>query len=246
MPNPLSDSRVVQAVARRLKPFVSASFRTWITHAIEAPLVAHDITRLAQIYGTDKWKTGFAALYGRRLAQSRRRIRTVLEIGIGGAEKPNAGGGSLRMWKRYLPHAQIYGIDIHKKNINEPRITIFQGSQSDREFLEQVAARIGPVDLLIDDGSHIGDHIHVSFDTLFPKVRPGGLYVIEDLHTSYWSKYSGGPPGLPGTGMALIKSLADGMHHQSFEIESYQPGYADEHVASVHLYPRIAFIEKRG
>lgn len=245
MPNPLSDNRLVQSVIKRLKPYVSADFRAWAKRAIEAPLVAHDITRLAQIYGTDKGQTGFAALYGRRLADSRRRIRTVLEIGIGGAEKPNAGGGSLRMWKRYLPHAQIYGIDIHKKNIHEPRITIFQGSQSDREFLEQVAARIGPIDLLIDDGSHIGDDIHVSFEALFPKVSPGGLYVIEDLHTSYWPKYCGGAPGLPGTGIALIKSLTDGMHHDAFQDELYQASYADEHVASIHLHSRIAFIEKR-
>lgn len=98
------------------------------------------------------------------------------------------------MWKRYLPHAQIYGIDIHAKNIREPRITVFQGSQSDRAFLEKVTAEIGPIDLLIDDGSHIGDHIHVSFESLFPKVRPGGLYVIEDLHTSYWPSMAGARP----------------------------------------------------
>jgi hypothetical protein len=246
MPNSLSDSHLLRSVTTRLKPYVSADLRAWAKHRIEAPLVAHDITRLAQIYGTDKWKTGFAALYGRRLAGARRRIRTVLEIGVGGAEKPDAGGGSLRMWKRYLPHAQIYGIDIHAKNIREPRITVFQGSQSDRAFLEKVTAEIGPIDLLIDDGSHIGDHIHVSFESLFPKVRPGGLYVIEDLRTSYWTKYGGGAPGMPGTGIALIKSLTDGMHHGSFEDESYRAGYADEHVASIHMYPRIAFIERRG
>lgn len=51
---------------------------------------------------------------------------------------------------------------------------------------------------------------------------------------------------MPGTGIALIKSLTDGMHHGSFEDESYRAGYADEHVASIHMYPRIAFIEKRG
>lgn len=245
MPNPLSDSRVVRSVTARLKPYVSADFLAWARRTIEAPLIAHDITRLAEIYGSDKGRSGLAALYGRRLADSRRRLRTVLEIGVGGEEKPNAGGGSLRMWKRYLPHAQIYGIDIHKKNIHEPRITVFQGSQGDPEFLEEVAARIGPIDLLIDDGSHIGDHIHVSFETLFPKVSPGGLYAIEDLHTSYWSKYAGGAPGLPGTGIALIKSLIDGMHHSWFQVEAYQVSYADKHVASIHVYPRIAFIEKR-
>ena len=56
MPNAFSDSRLVQAVTRRLEPFVSTDLRTWVKHAVEAPLIAHDITRLAEICRASGWR----------------------------------------------------------------------------------------------------------------------------------------------------------------------------------------------
>ncbi|MGH9895366.1 MAG: class I SAM-dependent methyltransferase, partial [bacterium] len=243
-PNQRKGFPLMQAVNARLKPIVPGPWRSWVKETLEAPLVAGDLTRLAQIYRTDKWRSGFTEVYPRWLASSRHRLRTVLEIGVGGGEKPHVGGGSLRMWKRYFPRAHIYGLDLYPKAIREPRITVFQGSQSDRELLQDVARRIGPIDLLIDDGSHRGRDIAISFQTLFPAVRPGGLYVIEDLQTSYWPTYEGGAPGTPGTGIALVQRLLDGLHHPFFQVERSVPSYTDLHVAAVHVYPAIAFIEK--
>lgn len=46
-----------------------------------------------------------------------------------------------------------------------------------------------PYDIIIDDGSHMVRHVIASFEALFPYLRRGGLYIIEDLHTSYWKRY---------------------------------------------------------
>jgi hypothetical protein len=40
-------------------------------------------------------------------------------------------------------------------------------------------------DIIIDDGSHVGEHILTSFKILWSTVKPGGYYIIEDLHSIY-------------------------------------------------------------
>ena len=88
------------------------------------------------------------------------------------------------MWKVYFPKAQIFGIDIHDKSaLEENRIRIFHGSQSDPTFLEQVIATIGTIDIVIDDGSHINEDVIFSFNSLFPSLSKTGIYVIEDTQT---------------------------------------------------------------
>ncbi|WP_138774321.1 class I SAM-dependent methyltransferase [Desulfohalovibrio reitneri] len=103
------------------------------------------------------------------------------------------GGSSLRMWRTYFPKARVYGIDIHdKKSHDERRIKTFKGSQVDGDFLDRVIDEIGRPDIIIDDGSHINSHIIGSFEHLFPKMKEGGIYAVEDQQTSYWPEHYGG------------------------------------------------------
>jgi hypothetical protein len=160
-------------------------------------------------------------------------VKSVFEIGVGGGDDPLEGGNSLRMWRSYFPGATVYGLDICAKRLPpEPRIVVLQGDQSDQAFLAKLGASYGPFDLVIDDGSHFGRHQSASFAALFPAVRPGGLYVLEDLETAYWESYEGGPPGTPGTGVALAKEFLDDVN------------IGPRPVASLHAYPGIVFIEK--
>ena len=86
----------------------------------------------------------------------------------------------------------IYAIDIEDKRYHEDRrIKIFQGSQNDSAFLEKIALKIGQIHVIIDDGSHINEHAITSFRTLFPYLADGGIYVIEDINTSYYPDYGG-------------------------------------------------------
>jgi hypothetical protein len=234
--------RLVRAARGRV---LSRAARQWLKERVEAPLLPHRLSRLAEIYGTDKWQSGFPPYYERHIAHRRRKIEKIVEIGIGGGPDPRRGGGSLKMWQRYCPNAEVIGIDLYPKTVTGPRITVLQGSQNDSRFLAEVVERVGPIDLVIDDGSHVGTDVATSFDALFPAVRSGGLYVIEDLQTSYWPQYGGGALDLAGTPIAVVKRRLDGLHHWAFKPDGYVASYADQHVAAVHVYPAIAFIEKR-
>lgn len=116
-------------------------------------------------------------------------LRTILDIGV-------HEGGSLKFWRElYGPNLKLYGLDIKPECAGfapSPADKIFIGSQVDRELLDTVANVHGPFDVIIDDGSHQNPHMWATFNHLFKAVRPGGLYIVEDMFTSYWERYGGG------------------------------------------------------
>ncbi len=193
---------------------------------------------------TDKLDHGYIDAYAHWFGSRRIKALNVLEIGVGGYDEPNDGGNSLRMWRDYFPKAMIYAIDIAEKSPHvEKRIRIFRGSQNDPEFLRKVSVDIGRLDIIIDDGSHVSEHIITSFNTLFPLLTDGGIYVIEDLHTSYWPQYGGeASRKAEATSIALIKRLIDGLHHAW--IPGQKAEAVDLMVSSVYVYPGVAFIVK--
>lgn len=207
---------------------------------ILAPIVRSNLAALARVYDTDKGRGhSYTRSYQRHLAPLRRRPIRLLEIGIGGYESPTWGGASLRMWREYFPHGRIHGLDIERKLINEPRIHVHQGDQSDQTFLNDLAKRHGPFDVIIDDGSHVNAHIHASFEALFvDHLNPGGFYIIEDMSTAYLAEYGGGPPGHPGTSTQLVAHLVDDVNRRHWAGQFATP------VQSLHVYEKIAFIQR--
>ena len=207
-----------------------------------------DLNRLAVFYGTDKWGAHYYTQhYVTHFEPYRHRKLNVLEIGIGGYRDVRAGGESLRMWRTYFPRAIIHGLDIHDKSYHrERRIHTYQGSQNDPAFLNQVAADIGRLDIIIDDGSHISEHVITSFKTLFPLLEKGGLYVIEDTQTSYWPDWKGDAHdrNTPRTSMGFLKALVDGLNYEEFPDKTYEPTYFDRHITSIHFYHNLVFIYK--
>lgn len=160
----------------------------------------------------------------------------LLEIGV-------FDGGSLELWRKFLGNdATIFGIDINPRcaKLFEPPNQVRIGSQDDPTFLDSVVEEMGGIQVVLDDGSHIGRHQETSFRRLFPKLPDGGLYIIEDLHTAYWPSFEGGYRRA-GSGIEMIKSFIDDMHHN----------YHDEKIdlsrsiASLHIFDSIAVIEKR-
>jgi hypothetical protein len=118
------------------------------------------------------------------------------------------------MWKRFLgPYALIIGIDIDPncKTLEEEQIKIEIGSQSDEKFLRKILTAYGPVDVVIDDGSHMMTDILTSFKTLFSSIMPDGVYIVEDLHTAYWPEYGGGLQN-PNSFIEFSKTIIDAMH----------------------------------
>jgi len=219
-----------------------------LVNDIKGTFAGADLTKLGLIYGTDKvGEHHYTPHYMTHLKKFRYKKINLLEIGVGGYTYPNRGGESLRMWKKYFPNAQIFGIDIYDKaELQENRITIFKGSQVDGEFLDKVCDHIGDIDVIIDDGSHINEHVVETFKMLFPKMKDGGIYVVEDTQTSYWEDYGGDSIDLrnPRTMMSFFKDITDSLNSEEFVIEGYQKSYYDQHVVSIHFYHNMVFIYK--
>jgi hypothetical protein len=207
-----------------------------------------NLTKLAKVYNTDKFRGHYyAPHYQTHFQRFKNKKIKLLEIGVGGYDDPTKGGNSLRMWKKYFPKGQIYAIDIYDKSfLEEKRIKIFQGSQVDKEFMGSVVAQTGPLDLIIDDGSHINEHVITSFELLFPILKDGGVYVVEDTQTSYWPDFGGDSTDLdnPFTMMNYFKSLTDSLNHQEILNPDYIPTYFDKKIISMHFYHNLIFIYK--
>ena len=146
---------------------------------------------LGQKHGTDKSEEANAFLgesylhiYERYLASRRDAALNFLELGV-------RNGNSLRMWKEYFPNAQIYGVDFNPecKRHEEDRIEILIAAQEDASELDRLAERAGGFDIVLDDASHINHLTLASFRILFPHLRQGGLYIVEDLGMS-WVDYT--------------------------------------------------------
>ena len=203
---------------------------------------------LATKYGTDKWGSHYYAQhYDSHFSKFRDQSVNILEIGVGGYEDPQAGGESLRMWKEYFHHGNIYAIDIFDKSgLQEERINIYQGSQVDDDFLEGLLEKTGDLDIIVDDGSHINEHIIETFKLLFPRLKKGGIYAVEDLQTSYWKNYGGNSFNLrkKGTAMNFFKTLADSLNYEEIDNPYYEPNYFDLNIVAIHFYHNMVFIEK--
>jgi len=208
----------------------------------------NNLNKLAQIYKTDKWgKHHYTEHYSFHFRKFRHKKVKLFEIGTGGYHFTNVGGNSLRMWKEYFPKAQIYSLDIYDKtHFEESRIRIFKGNQIDTRLLENIISQIGEPDIIIDDGSHINEHVIATFKFLFPKLKQNGIYVVEDTGTSYWPDYGGDSENLnkPTTIMNYFKGLTDCLNYQELVKNNYMPTYFDKNIKSIQFYHNLIFIFK--
>jgi predicted O-methyltransferase YrrM len=141
------------------------------------------LDELALKHNTDKSSRhhNYVKVYEKHFAPLRDRALQLLEIGI-------KEGASLRTWAEYFPNARVFGLDLHAECAAEAtdRIDVFVGRQQDTEFLGRVCRGMDDrLDIVIDDGSHHNPFTLASFEFLFPRLAPGGIYVIEDLVCSY-------------------------------------------------------------
>src|ERR1035441_4302581 len=149
-----------------------------------------------------KW-VHYLPIYDRHFSVFRGTPVKLLEIGV-------LDGGSLQLWRKFFgADATIFGIDIDQRtkafDDSDGRVRI--GSQADTKFLRSVIDEMGGIDIVIDDGSHVASHQRTSFKFLYPLLNVGGVYLVEDLHTSYWRGYFEGGIRRKGTFIEEMKSL---------------------------------------
>ncbi len=207
----------------------------------------YNLNKLACIYKSDKWgKHFYTKHYRTHFRKFKFKRIKLFEIGVGGYHYPYVGGNSLRMWKRYFPFAKIISLDIYDKSfVKERRIKLYQGSQVDEKVLNKIINDNGDPDIIIDDGSHINEHVILTFKILFPKLKNGGIYVVEDTETSYWPDYGGDSENLsnPSTIMNFFKSLTDCLNHQEL-VNDHTATYFDRNIYSIQFYHNLIFIFK--
>ena len=158
---------------------------------------------LAIKYKADKSSRyhNYAVKYDKLLSPFKDGFTSVLEIGV-------AQGQSVRMWADYFPNALIHGADIDPTSAvcekYSDRIKFHLTDQRDAAQLKNLE-QFAPFDLIIDDGNHWWMEQILTFQTLFPYVRKGGIYIVEDTTTSYWKEYKNHP--VPP--VEYFKSLVD-------------------------------------
>jgi hypothetical protein len=140
-------------------------------------------------------------MYEHRMAPFRDKKIKMLEIGLGCGMEYGP-GASYYTWLEYFPNVDLHYIEYnavcaHKWANSTDRATIFTGDQADSEFLAEFMRKTGGnFDIVIDDGGHSMNQQKTSLRVLWHAVKPGGIYFIEDLATSYMTNYGGGAPGV--------------------------------------------------
>ncbi len=179
----------------------------------------------------------FLSVYKRHFKAQRKEIKSLLEIGV-------QYGGSLKMWRDYFPNAQITGMDINPKckKHRDKRIDIVIGDQEDKTLLHG----LGRFDIIVDDGGHTMDQQMTSFSLLWSHINPGGVFVLEDIETSYWPRFGGGY-GKETTTMNMLKDLVDNLNHRAIShkrAEDKKETVTDMHIESIHFYPSLCLVYK--
>lgn len=187
-----------------------------------------------------KWLHYFE-IYDRHFSRFRNKDITLVEIGV-------SHGGSLNMWESYFgPKVKIYGIDISPNcaKFTRDNIEVVIGSQSDPDFLEKLKHKIPQIDILIDDGGHYMDQQRITFDYLYDHISENGVYLIEDLHTSYWKEYGGGYKG-ENSFIEYAKGFIDNLNAFHSRDPKLKVNNFTKTTHSFHAYDSIIVLEKRS
>jgi len=157
----------------------------------------------------DKWES-YLDVYKRIFAPYQHRKFKILEIGV-------MNGGMLDVMASYFDTAtEIVGCDIDPKCgdlvFDDERIRIVVSDIKQAEIE-------GGFGIIIDDGSHICSDVITTFSKYYPLLIPGGIYVIEDLHTSYWKSFGGGL-NTPISSIAFLKRLVDQVNREHWRLKA--------------------------
>ena len=226
--------------------FLPAFFKKSKTTAIR-------LNEYGKKYGTDKINEhhsfagkNYLDLYDMYFSPMKNEKICMLEIGI-------REGSSLRTFRDYFTKGQLLGIDINPATaFAEQRIKTYIGSQSSQELIDQVFKDNPVINIVLDDGSHVNELTIASFNLIFDRLSPGGIYIIEDLACSYLEEnlqsdiIRGGWPGMdlndPSVQMINKRADMDLFFQQLIKNLDYRRG----EVEFVHFWSQVCIIKKKG
>lgn len=208
--------------------------------------------------GTDKSSSfhNYTKIYATYLEKYQASPIKFLEIGI-------QYGYSAKLWEKYFKEAELhfFDIDLNQVIFNSPRCHYHKVDQTDSSGLIKLAHDVGGnFDIILDDGGHRMDQILITFKSLFPFLKKGGLYIIEDTHTSYWFSHGGygtldKPQSGPDTAIQFFKNLIDDLNYTAARTacagKMVPPNIEEElslyqkDIKSIHFYKGLCIIIKR-
>ncbi len=134
-------------------------------------------------------------------------------------------GGSLFMWREFFgPQARIIGIDLNPAALkwNDHGFEIYIGSQSDSDFWQTFYSKVGPIDILLDDGGHTNRQQVITTAESIPYINDGGILVVEDVHSSYMPSF-GNPSKY--SFINFSKKIIDSINSRYYSLEEKMPLY---------------------
>ncbi|WP_448588135.1 CmcI family methyltransferase [Thermocrinis sp.] len=204
---------------------------------------------------SDKWE-GYYEVYEQLFLPYRNEPVSILEIGV-------QNGGFLEILSSYFWRAKaVVGCDIDKRcselSFSDSRIRVIVGDIKDKDTVRKILEISSSYNIIIDDSSHTQEDIIKAFANLFPHLKDGGIYIVEDLHASYWKSYEGGIYK-PTTAINFFKRLLDIVNYESWGVgiqrkevikpilEYYQIDIDEfelAHIRSVEFYNSLCVIRK--
>ncbi len=205
------------------------------------------LSQIAKKYPTDKdfSHNYFDSVYEKYFSSIKEEVKNLCEVGVGGfwGDVGWIPGNSLRVWEEYFSNAQILGLDINSYDLkNEGRITVDWIDQSKRDVLEKYAEKLQIQDIILDDGSHNMHDQQITFAIFFKKLKQGGIFVIEDLHSSVEVKipekrdfWGWGDPNVVTT-MEMLENFKSTGKIKSDYLTEEECKYLEENIEYVEIF----------
>jgi SAM-dependent methyltransferase len=193
--------------------------------------------------GSTKW-SGYFDVYEKHLSKFIGKSPRILEIGI-------LGGGSIEMWLKYFGEGtSVVGIDINPECLEykyDGDVEIVMGDQGSAEFWKQFAEEHGKFDIIIDDGGHTMDQQITTVNSMFSFLNDGGVFAVEDTHTSYWINWGGAYKG-QHTFLEHAKKITDIVNKQHFKGNYILPNTLEIYTGlnCVSFYNSMVVLEKEA
>src|SRR5580704_16421181 len=205
---------------------------------------------------SDKWSF-YLDEYDRILTPYRDKAVRLLELGI-------QNGGSLELWDQFFRNAEkLVGCDVNPScaglKYDSARIAVVVADSNTKEAQRAILSHCSRFDIIIDDGSHRPGDIVRFFCQYFQYLDEGGLYLVEDLHCSYWKEFAGGLFH-PHSSINFFKRLSDVVNHEHWAVKRtrlelldgfarrYGVTFGEELLASIHsikFLNSLCIIEKQ-
>ena len=200
-------------------------------------------------YGTDKStkEHNYLTFYEKRLSALRNDKFVMFEIGV-------LNGGSLKTWGEYFQNATIVGMDINpdvaKFAAENKHILIADASRG--ETADEATNKFGRPLIVLDDGSHYWHHQIESLRYFWPKILPGGMFIMEDLHTSFEGMYNVDPTYIGDSEISAYEYImklnrvvtAGGFLGAEKPFDGFISNYASS-VSSIEWYAKTCIINKK-